>query len=206
MIRFIAANGYFLMFAGTDTTSNALLRMAVLLNRYPDWFRRMQAEQDRLREEYGDTIDRRVCKPPPSFLPFPQRVFLVMLCSQCQNLWWRHRHAREQCVSGCSVQVLSRSPIAAAFAAEILRLKVPSPSAFRKATRDTVVSGIRVPKGTPVVVSLQKVSPPSRLQLLHGHTFTRGYPSPPVWGHWASSHMKTIPVFGAQCLNLCPHK
>lgn len=122
MIRYIAANGYFLMFAGTDTTSNALLRMAVLLNRYPDWFRKIQAEQDRLREEYGDTIDRRVCKPPPPSSPFPrsllhvvlalhmqgaaplqrprarchcsipQRVCTVMLCMSVPP-WQRHRHA-----------------------------------------------------------------------------------------------------------------
>lgn len=57
------------------------------------------------------------------------------------------------------VQVVSRSPVAAAFVAEIVRLKIPVRSAFRKAAQDTSVSGIHVPKGTHVVVSLQKVSP-----------------------------------------------
>eukprot|EP00892_Ulva_mutabilis_P000148 jgi/Ulvmu1/10133/UM006_0087.1 len=107
---YIAANAYFLMFTGTDTTANVLLRMVILLHRHRGWFRKLQEEQDRLRQEFGDTLDRKA---------------------------------------------LSRSPIAAAVAQEVLRLKLPVRSAFRCAVRDTTAAGVRVPRGTSLVLNLQ---------------------------------------------------
>lgn len=53
--------------------------------------------------------------------------------------------------------MLSRSAVAAAIAQEILRVKAPVASVFRKAARDTAVQGIRIPKGTGVVVNLRTV-------------------------------------------------
>lgn len=55
------------------------------------------------------------------------------------------------------LQVLSRSAVATAFATEMLRDKIPANAAFRTAARDTVVSGVRIPKGTGVIVNLRNV-------------------------------------------------
>jgi cytochrome P450 len=49
------------MFAATDTTSFTLVMMMLYLKRYPEWFVELQKEQRRLMEEFGDTLDRRVC-------------------------------------------------------------------------------------------------------------------------------------------------
>lgn len=68
MTAYIAKNTYFLMFAGTDTTSNLLLRIAIVLTRHPEWFQKLQEEQDRLRQEFGDTLDRKVCPEAPAAL------------------------------------------------------------------------------------------------------------------------------------------
>lgn len=64
LARYIAAQTFFLMFGGTDTTTQALVRMVVLLHRHPQWFRRLQQEQHRLRAEFGDTLDRKERLPP----------------------------------------------------------------------------------------------------------------------------------------------
>lgn len=76
---YIANNAYFLMFAGTDTSSFMLLRVPILLNRHREWFQKMQEEQDRLRQEFGDTIDRkarlpRTCHLPPHLTCRPPRA------------------------------------------------------------------------------------------------------------------------------------
>lgn len=65
--RFITGDAFFLMFAGTDTTAFSMMRALVLLHEHPQWFRKLQEEQDRLRQEYGDTINRKVTpasRPP----------------------------------------------------------------------------------------------------------------------------------------------
>eukprot|EP00892_Ulva_mutabilis_P000149 jgi/Ulvmu1/10134/UM006_0088.1 len=108
--EYIAANAYFLMLTGTDTSGTVLLRMVIVMHRHPDWFQKLQEEQDRLRQEFGDTLDRKV---------------------------------------------LSRSAVAMAIAHEVLRLNIPVRSIFRSATCDTTVAGVRVPRGTRVVINLQ---------------------------------------------------
>lgn len=50
----------FMQFAGTDTVSYGMTRMAVWLARYPQWHAALWEEQKRLMEEYGPEIDRRV--------------------------------------------------------------------------------------------------------------------------------------------------
>lgn len=50
----------FLQFAGTDTTSHSLIRLAVALAQYPEWHEALWVEQQRLIEEFGPDIDRRV--------------------------------------------------------------------------------------------------------------------------------------------------
>jgi len=65
--RFITGDAFFLMFAGTDTTAFSMMRALVLLHEHPQWFRKLQEEQDCLRQEYGDTINRKVTpasRPP----------------------------------------------------------------------------------------------------------------------------------------------
>lgn len=59
------------MFAGTDTTSYTLMKCALVLDRNPEWFQRLKDEQDQLRAEYGDAIDRKVsaCRPQPLHIP-----------------------------------------------------------------------------------------------------------------------------------------
>ena len=59
MARTLAQDAFFLMFAGTDTTSYSLMRCALYLDQYPEWFQKLKDEQDALRAEHGDTIDRK---------------------------------------------------------------------------------------------------------------------------------------------------
>ena len=75
-----------------------------------------------------------------------------------------HLRSLTSLTSEACLQVLSRSSVATALALEILRLKAPVPSVFRKAARDTTVQGIEVPKGTSVMISMRVV------RMTHMHT------------------------------------
>lgn len=50
-----------LMFAGTDTTAYSLTAVLPLLYLHPEWLTALNEEQDRVVEELGDTIGRKVC-------------------------------------------------------------------------------------------------------------------------------------------------
>lgn len=56
----LTQDAFFLMFSGTDTTSYNIMKVALALDRHPEWFQRLKDEQDELRAEFGDTIDRKV--------------------------------------------------------------------------------------------------------------------------------------------------
>eukprot|EP00892_Ulva_mutabilis_P000151 jgi/Ulvmu1/10136/UM006_0090.1 len=56
----LSQDAYFMMFAGTDTTSTSMVRCALVLDQHPEWFARLKEEQDALRAECGDTLDRKV--------------------------------------------------------------------------------------------------------------------------------------------------
>ena len=56
----MARESLFLVFAGTDTTAQGMTRAAVWLAQYPEWHQALWEEQQRLVEEFGPTIDRRV--------------------------------------------------------------------------------------------------------------------------------------------------
>ena len=57
---------------GTDNTTFTMCKALVYLHRYPEWFATMQAEQDRLRSEHGETMNRHVrrCSSPSDFVAF----------------------------------------------------------------------------------------------------------------------------------------
>ena len=46
---------------GTDNTTFTQCKALVYLHKHPEWFAKMQAEQDRLRSEHGDVMNRHVC-------------------------------------------------------------------------------------------------------------------------------------------------
>ena len=64
----LAQSVFFLTFAGTDTTSYSLMRSALYLDRNPEWIQKLKDEQDALRTEYGDTIDRKA-RPLTAYCP-----------------------------------------------------------------------------------------------------------------------------------------
>ena len=53
------------MRAGTDNTMFTQCKALLYLHKYPEWFTKMQIEQDRLRTEHGDEMTRHVWPPPP---------------------------------------------------------------------------------------------------------------------------------------------
>jgi hypothetical protein len=61
----------FVMFAGTDTSSQSMNRIAQCLANHPQWLDALWEEQKALIEEFGEDINRKVCFsptecPPPS--------------------------------------------------------------------------------------------------------------------------------------------
>ena len=81
--RKLTQEAFFLMFAGTDTTSYTLMKCALTLDRNPEWFQRLKDEQDALRAEYGDAIDRKVSAP--AVQPPPQNPLVSGIVSLTQR-------------------------------------------------------------------------------------------------------------------------
>lgn len=49
-----------MMFAGTDTTSYTISRCMIWLSKHPEWLTALGEEQQRLKTEYGEELDRKV--------------------------------------------------------------------------------------------------------------------------------------------------
>lgn len=83
--KFITGDAFFLMFAGTDTAAFYVMRALVLLHEHPQWFRRLQKEQDSLRQEHGETIDRKVmpCLAHPT-VTIVRCTRVTSACASCQ--------------------------------------------------------------------------------------------------------------------------
>lgn len=122
LARYIASQTFFLMFAGTDTTTQALLTMAILCHRHPQWFRKLQQEQDRLRAEFGDTLDRKAClpaaPPPPSVTA---AVLIHMRCAITNRPYTTRRGAGSVSLGA---RLVSSVPYSSFSMAMILRTSV----------------------------------------------------------------------------------
>jgi cytochrome P450 len=55
----LAGKVVFFIFAGTDTTTQMILRAMIALVQHPQWLQVLGREQDRLLAEFGDAIDRK---------------------------------------------------------------------------------------------------------------------------------------------------
>lgn len=83
----LADEAVFLMVSGLDNSAYMLSRSMQLLYQNPEWFRRMQEEQDALRMQFGDEIGQDV-RPSP-LAPFLRALF-----------WW-NRHTLSSLMVCC---------------------------------------------------------------------------------------------------------
>lgn len=56
----LAREAIMLMFAGTDTTSYTISKCMAWLSMHPEWLTALGEEQQRLKAEYGEEMDRKV--------------------------------------------------------------------------------------------------------------------------------------------------
>ena len=77
-MSYIAAEGLFMMFAGTDNSAFMAANLMRCLCRSPEWLKQLQEEQDVVRADVGDAIGKDV-RPRSTTRP------PLVDCAQCPN-------------------------------------------------------------------------------------------------------------------------